>query len=261
MSEFTIGRQDILDALRAGVAEIPWFRAVWSGGSDASGRTDEISDVDLFCIVEDDRVEDGLAAVRRILESVSPIEHEWRLPSPTPFGCEQAFVRLRDTADWHMVDVVMMKAGDDELFLERERHGEPLVLLDRDGLVQPVPLDRERLLQRMKERLPVLRERFAIFNHFAIKAARRGAHADAIHSYVHTTLNPLIELLRMRHCPELFDYGPRYLDRDLPEDQRQIIEELSFVPSIDDLPDWHARAVALFEENLRALDAGEWSLG
>jgi len=34
------------------------------------------------------------------------------------------------------------------------------------------------------------------------------------------TLAPLIELMRIRHCPDRFDFGPRYLDRDLPAELR-----------------------------------------
>ena len=258
--EGRVSRQDILDTLRDGVAKTPWIRAVWSGGSDASGRTDPLSDIDLFLIVEPERVEETFDQLHRILETLSPVEISWRLPSPTPFGCEQEFLRLRDTAPCHMVDVVVMKPDDPELFLERERHGEPMVLLDRDGLAEPTPLDRVKLLERMRERLPVLRARFDLFQNLVTKAAARDARADAIHGFVNATLLPLVELLRMRHCPERYDYGVRYLDRDLPGEIAAEIEELAFPASIEHLERHRARAQEILEENLRAFDEGEWSL-
>ncbi|MEW6073812.1 MAG: nucleotidyltransferase domain-containing protein [Planctomycetota bacterium] len=104
-----ISRSDILAALRAGLAEVEWIRAAWSGGSDASGRTDELSDVDLFVIAAAGRVEAVFGVVHGILERLSPIEVAWRLPSPTPHGCEQEFLRLRDAAAHHMVDLVVME--------------------------------------------------------------------------------------------------------------------------------------------------------
>jgi predicted nucleotidyltransferase len=260
MNQIPVGRSEILDALREGVAKFPWVRAVWSGGSDASGRTDHLSDIDLFVIVEEARIEEAFEALHRILETLSPIEVSWRMPSPTPFGCEQEFLRLRDSEACHMVDLVVMKPGDPEWFLERERHGEPLILLDRDDLARSRPLDREKHLERMRERLPTLTRKFDLFQNLVSKAAARGARADAMHGYLQATLMPLVELLRMRHCPERFDYGLRYLDRDLPPELREVVEGLAFVPSIEELESCRARAQALFDENLRALDAGEWRL-
>ena len=253
-------RQDILDTLLDGVGKIPWILAVWSGGSDASGRTDELSDVDLFVIVEDERVEEAFEVLHAILARLSPIEVAWRMPSPTPFGCEQEFLRLVGTQPCHMVDVVVMKRDDEELFLERERHGAPLVLLDRAGLATPVPLDRAKHLAKLQKRLPVLRKRFDLFQNLVTKAVARGARADAVHTYVNATLGPLVELLRMRHCPERYDYGLRYLDRDLPPELREEVEALALPPSLADVETYRQRAQALLEENLRALDAGEWSL-
>ena len=40
---------------------------------------------------------------------------------------------------------------------------------------------------------------------------------NAMASYLAYSIRPLVELLRMRHCPDRFDYGLRYLDRDLPK--------------------------------------------
>lgn len=260
MSEAPVTRDHIIDALTEGLRALPWVRAAWLGGSDASGRTDRWSDVDLQMIVEDDRVEDAFLAVHAALEALSPIEHLFRIPSPTWHGHEQEFLSLRDAEPWPILDLLVMKLSAPGHFLERERHGEPLVLVDRDGIAGPVPLDREAHLERMRERLPALRAQFGLFQSFVTKAALRGAGADAMAGYFSFTLRPLIELLRMRHCPLLFDYGPRYLDRDLPEGVRVQVEELSFVPSLDRVEEYRARAEALFTETLRALDEGEWHL-
>ncbi|MEW6073813.1 MAG: hypothetical protein AB1726_14635 [Planctomycetota bacterium] len=110
----------------------------------------------------------------------------------------------------------------------------------------------------MRARFPVLRQRFALFQNLVTKAAARGARAEAVWTYFRVTLEPLVELLRMRHCPERFDYGLRYLDRDLPPEVRAEAEALAFPPSIDRIEASRARAAELFAETVRAWEAGEW---
>jgi hypothetical protein len=233
-------------------------RGAWLGGSDASGRTDQWSDIDLQIIVEDGRVEEAYRLVHATIETLSPIEHRYRFPMPTWHGHEQALLKLRDSDPFAVIDLVIIVKSNPDRFLERERHGEPLVLFDHDRLVVPAALDREKHLDKVKRRLESLRSLFALCQGFVSKAALRGAAADAMHSYQAMTFRPLVELLRIRHCPERFDYGARYLDRDLPADVRRVVEGLAYVPSVDRIEEYRARAEVLFQENLRAFDAGEW---
>jgi hypothetical protein len=259
LSDPTITRQAIIEALTAAVEREPCVRAAWLGGSDASGRTDRWSDVDIQLIVEDDRIEEAYACVHAALEALSPIELRHRFPMPTWHGHEQEILKLAASDPWSIVDLVIMAQSHPDRFLERARHGEPLTLLDRDGLVVPAPLDRDAHLTRLRARLATLRVTFPLFQSFVTKAALRGHVADAMHEYQTCTLRPLIELLRMRHCPERFDYGPRYLDRDLPASLREAVEALVFVPTVEAIESFRHRAAALFATQIRELDAGAWS--
>ncbi|MGD8394696.1 MAG: nucleotidyltransferase domain-containing protein [Candidatus Eiseniibacteriota bacterium] len=259
MSEPTITRQTIIEALGAAVEAAPFVRAAWLGGSDATGRTDRWSDIDLQLVAEDDRIEETYACVHDALEGLSPIELRYRFPMPTWHGHEQEILKLAGSDPWSIIDLVIIARSHPDRFLERERHGEPRVLLDRDGLVVPAALDRDAHLARLQARLATLRVTFPLFQSFATKAALRGHTADALQSYQAFTMRPLIELLRMRHCPERFDYGARYLDRDLPEALREEIETLVLVPALEELESRRQRAATLFDAQIRALDAGEWS--
>jgi predicted nucleotidyltransferase len=253
-----VSRQQIIDTLGDSLREVSCIRGAWLGGSDASGRTDEWSDIDLAIIAEDDRIEETYERVHAALETLSPIELSFRFPMPTWHGHEQEILRLRDAGPWAIVDLVIMAKSNPNRFLERERHGEPLILFDHDGLVVPSPLDRAKHLEMVENRVAMLRTRFELFQSLVSKAALRGAGADAIYSYQALTHRPLIELLRIRYCPQRFDYGPRYLDRDLPADLRAQVEELAYVPSVDRIEEYRARVEVLFRENLGALEAGEW---
>lgn len=225
-----IERSAIINALHDTL--VTWLpaRAAWLAGSDASGRTDCLSDIDLQVIVEDRETELCFARVEDALRDLSAIAVSMRLPRPTWHGHEQAFYQLADADPFHMIDMVVMKRSGNSAnrFLEPERHGQPLILFDHDGLIIPTPLDRSANQRRIEDRISELRSRFLLFQPLVTKAILRGHAAEAVHFYHAMTLRPLIELLRIRHCPDRFDFGARYLDRDLPSPLAAEIDRLSF---------------------------------
>jgi predicted nucleotidyltransferase len=249
-----IPRARIIEALRTALADLVGVRAAFLGGSDATGRTDALSDIDLVVIAEDDSVEHVLDGVRAALAALSPIAHRWRLPEPTWHGHAQEFLALRDAAPEHFVDLVVVRRSSPERFLEAERHGEALVLVDRDGLIHPDPLDRAALAARIDQRLATLRARFPLFQTLVTRAVARGFPAEAAVAYQDLTFRPLVELLRIRHCPQRFDYGARYLDRDLPAGLRAQVEGLALPGSLAEVAEFRERAEELFTATLRALD-------
>lgn len=255
-----VSRQAIIDALAEGLERTPLVRAAWLGGSDASGRTDEWSDIDLQIVVPNDAVEKGFGVVHDTLERLSPIRACYRFPTPTWHGHEQEILALERASDCHFVDLVVMREDASDRFLEPERHGAAHVLVDRGGVVRADPFDAAAHAARMAERLPELRVRFALFQNLVTKAVRRGFAADAQATFMSVTIRPLVELLRMRHCPERFDFGLRYLDRDLPSDVTRRVERWVLPASIEDIETFRGEAAALFDRTCRALDAGEWSL-
>ncbi len=261
MTGAILARQRIIDILGEALDGLDYVRSAWLGGSDASGRTDEWSDIDLQIIVEDERVEDAIEALHAALESHSPIARRYRFPEPTWHGHSQEILGLEHADPHHFLDlVVMSRTSAADRFLERERHGEAMVLFDRDGLLATPPMDWEAHRGKMSERLATMRAQFDLYQTIVSKAVRRGHAADAAYGYVAVTLKPLVELLRMRYCPERFDYGLRYLDRDLPPDWHAEVERLAVPPSLEALGEYHARAGEHFAEQLVALDRGDWSL-
>lgn len=255
-----VSRQEIIDAIHAELSGLPWAQAAWLGGSDATGRTDAWSDVDVQVVVEDARQEDTFVAVHRALTRLSPIAHGYRLPEPTWHGHAQEFLSLRDADPCHFVDLVVMLLSTGERMLEPERHGTALVLFDRSGIVSPSRFDRAAHAAKLAKRLAELRETFLLFQNLTTKAVRRGDVADAVQRYHAYTIRPLVELLRMRHCPDRYDFGVRYLDRDLPAELGAEIQHLSLPRSPMELEESREHAETIFREQIRSLDRGEWSL-
>ena len=130
-----IPRQTIIDTLGEALKGADYVLAAALGGSDASGRTDEFSDIDLMTLVEDERVEDVFVLVREALESLSPVDLSFRLPEPAWHGFSQEFYRLANADPNHVVDFAAIKASTppEKRFQEPERHGVAIVLFDRRG--------------------------------------------------------------------------------------------------------------------------------
>ena len=210
-----IGRAEIITTLHTALDRGPAVLAAFLGGSDATGRTDGLSDIDLVVVVEPGAVEATFTAMHIALGALSPISHRWRLPEPTWHGHAQEFLALRDAAPAHFVDVVVEEPTGGERFLDVERHGTPLrpVRPGRDS--HPEPLD-EAASSADRRAAGGPAERFPLFQTLVTRAVRRGFIAEAAVAYQDHAYRPLIELLRIRHCPHRFDYGARYLDRDLP---------------------------------------------
>lgn len=249
-----IARQQIIEALSSHLRGIPWIRAAWLGGSDATDRTDQWSDVDIALIAEDDRVEDAFGEVHEALERLSPADLVYRLPTPTWHGHEQEMIRLRDADPFAIVDLVVMKKTSANRFLEVERHGTAVVLFDHEGLVKPESLDWAAHSEKLRKRLLTLRSHFELGQMEVRKAALRGAAVEAAYLYQVLCIRPLVEVLRMRHCPERFDYGPRYLDRDLPEDVRVALTSLACPPSPCSIAEFQAKSERIFRDTLEHLD-------
>jgi len=260
MEAASVSRQQIIDALREHLEERSDVLAAWLGGSDATGRTDGYSDIDLQLIVRDGTVEEILGAVHQTLETLSPIRIAHRLPEPTWHGHAQEFLQLRDASPHHFIDLLIIQESAPDRFLERERHGTPLILFDRGDYLIPPPLDWSAHHARMVSRFRALRARVSLFQVLVTRAIRRRRGAEAVVTYHSMTLGPLVELLRLRYCPQRFDYGIRYIDRDLPPEWREEIEGLAYPSSPTMLAEFHARAAEHIASQLAAFDRGEWEL-
>ncbi len=250
-------RDDILEALQTSLCEIDLFRSAWLGGSDAMGRADSLSDIDLVCFIPAGGAEDGFGHIERVLGDLALIEDQWRLPSPTWHGGEQTFYQLRGCPDYGLLDVVLTTHAPGFEFFVKERHGTPVVLFDHDGLIEPTTLDRAAHDKRRRQRVEVARGKFALLSHLAGKEARRGRPIDALQFYMELVVHPLVDVLRGVHCPDRFDYNLRYLRDDLPALVCDEFERLVYPSSHEQIAGCTQRASVMMREALRQWDAHE----
>jgi hypothetical protein len=247
-------RQQVIEVLRAALLPLPHVNAAWLGGSDAFGRADELSDVDLQVDVDDGYVAATFGAVEAALAAASPIVARLVMPMPTWHGHAQRFYRLRDTSEFTAVDVVVFERSDPRRYYNQpERHGRPLVLFDRAGVVRPTPLDPAELAATLALAVARIRERLPFTLPQVAKELRRGDALAVLDSYQRYLLRPLVELYRVRHAPARHDFGTRYTCDDLPPEVQATLVELSFVADLDDLAAKLPRAERLLRDLLEEL--------
>jgi hypothetical protein len=246
-----VRREQVIELLHGALLPLPFVNAAWLGGSDAFGRSDELSDVDLQVDVDDGHVAATFGAVEAALAAASPIVARLVMPMPTWHGHAQRFYRLRDTTEFTAVDVVVFRRSDPRRYYNQpERHGRPLVLFDRAGVVRPAPADPAELAATLARRVAGIRERLPFTLPLVAKEVRRGDALAALGAYHHHVLAPVIELYRVRHTPARHDFGTRYTRHDLPAEVHETLVELSFVADLADLAAKLPRAERLLRELL-----------
>jgi hypothetical protein len=241
-------RRRIIKAMVDGLQPLAYVLAGWEGGSVAFGREDELSDIDLNFLLNDaGPTELFYAAVESALKTLSPIV----AMHPQPPG---RYFKLRDSDDFLLVDVCIFRPEDLTECLDAERHGKARPLFDKGAWLQRELSNNASTAANRARRLEAHKAWFSISQGFVRKAILRDQHVEALASYWGYTLKPLVELLRMKYCPPRWDFGMRYLERDLPAPIYSELRRLLFVADPEDLAGHLAEATAWAERLLGELD-------
>ena len=257
----SVNRDAILSALVAALKPLPFVDAMWEGGAAAFDRLDEWSDIDLYIVAADDRVDATFRVVGEALGGLSPIRWKYEPAWPAESGIAQAFYRLEHASEYLLVDLAVLKRSAPDKFLEPELHGRAIFSFNKGDVVKLPSLDVDAFVKKVLERRDRLALRMALFGPFVSKELHRHNWLGALEAYQHIVLDSLIQVLRMRHYPAHYGYNVRYVYFELPRDVVQRLEGLSFVHSPEDIPELSRKAVEWFretvsqvtEENVRSL--------
>ncbi len=240
----------ITDAVCKALRPLPHVFAGWEGGSAAFDLVDEYSDIDLNFLLDDAALVDSLyAVVESALETVSPI-------STTHFEPPGRYYKLRDGGDFLLVDVCIYQPGSLSECLDVDRHGKIRQLFDKGQWLRSETSSVVSQRATRAKRRDDLEEWFSVSQSFVRKAIMRGHEVEALAAFWGYTLKPLVEILRMRYCPARWDFGMRYLQRDLPGPVYDELRGIMFVGESVDLAEKLAKAVAWGERLLRESKPG-----
>jgi len=256
MGDVHVTRDRMLSALRERLQPLEYVHAMWEAGAIAFGRVDQWSDVDLQIVVDDDRVEEAFRVVESALEELSPVDATFRFPEPVWHGHSQAFYRVRDASPYLLLDLVVMKLGNENRFLQFEIHGRPFVYFDKSGVVVPEEFDGAAVSAKIRGRVEGLRARFGMFQVMVTKEIERGNPIEAVAYYHAATLRPLVEMLRTLYAPVRHDFHTRYVYYEFPEAALRRLEPLFFPSDLEDLAAKRREAEVWFEEVAREVGDG-----
>ncbi len=233
----------VIQSIREMVDSASWIVAAWLGGSDATGRTDDLSDIDLQLIVSDEQVEEAFIAVESMLEHNFGVAHRWRVKGPTRLGHPCAVYIPKNVPPHLCLDLIVIPLSSGEWHTQRERHGNAVVLLDRNGLLDnPLPMDLEVHTAGITRRIEYHAASHPIHKEVVGKAISRGNLPEASVLYQLKIMRPLIELMRIEDCPDRFDFEERYLEADLSESNHGLIQDLCMPVSLEDMAKKHRQA-------------------
>ena len=249
-------RERVAATIVATLRDDPAIAAIGEGGAAARGRADEFSDLDLMIVAPVAGAAAIFAIVESALQTIAPITHTWRVEPPGFPDMVQRFYFLADAPRHFAVDCSVITPAGIVAFLERERHGEMIVWFDRDAALTSRPIDAESLARRRAHRLAQLRGAVPVYSMLVDKELERG-HALEAYGFYQVLVRALIELLGMQHRPDRFDFGWRYVERELPPSAQALIARHAFVPDGQSLAPLSASLVDEITGLLDALTAAE----
>ena len=229
----------------------PKIYAAWLEGADALNRVDAYSDIDLWLDVEDSHEEEVISVVRSALETLGEIALEQHIQHPHP-KIKQVFFRLEETSKYFILDLCIQSHSRNLPFTEG---GEPFkTLFDKADVLLTQPFDEVKFRQEVELRAGQLQREFELRQVWVEKEVARGHFLEALHSLHIHVLEPLVELLRLRHVPRKGDYHLKDIIHDLPDDMVKTLEDLYRVTSLEDIEAKKLGAVNLFAQTLAKLE-------
>ena len=260
-SHKTIGREEIIETLVKAFEPLDYVYAMWEGGAIGFGRLDEWSDIDLYVDAQDERIQEVFPVVEQTLESLSPIELKYEVATTPSQGYSQAFYRLRDTSEFLLIDLAVIKHSTEEKFLEPEMHGRALFYFNKNDAVKCPSLNRKKLAEDVKTKLQRIQKRFETFRCFIPKEMNRKNYIDALDLYRGLTLDSLVEVLRIKYKPVHHAFKTRYIHYHLPADVVSRLKDLYFVRNEKDLEKKYHIAEQWFYEAVKEMDFGHVEQG
>jgi hypothetical protein len=257
MNENRLTRDIIIQTLVDALKPLDYVHAFWEGGAAALNRIDEWSDIDLYFVVDDKKVDETFLAVEKALKSLAPIKQKYDVSHPPESGLFQAFYRLEGTSEYLVIDLAVLTRSSPDKFLESEIHGNAVFFFNKSDKVKVPSLDKKSIIEKMLKRLERLRARFDMFNSFVQKEINRGNYLEAMDFYRVLTLASLVDALRMKHSPLHHDFRIRYVHYEIPLEEIEKLKRLFFVKDEKDLQEKYYEGTKWFHEVMSEFDQKE----
>ncbi len=248
LSKKKVTREVIVGTLVDALKPLDYVHALYESGAIAFKRVDEWSDIDLYVVVDDKKVDEAFVAVETALKSLSPIKQKFVIPKlPWP-GVSQAFYKLEQASEYLLLDLAVIRLSGPEKFLEPQIHGKAIFYFNKSKKIAVPILNKEDLTKKLQQKLVWLTDRFAMLNIYVQKEINRGNYLEALVLYYSITLGSIVDLLRIKYNPFHYDFKTRYVQYELPKHIIGKLERLYFVKDRKDLLKKYCEATNWFKE-------------
>jgi predicted nucleotidyltransferase len=224
-------KTQILEALHQALEKEEKIVSAWVGGSTATGYEDEISDIDIVAICESPEL--VFQKAESTLLSRWKIQQIWKVEDSIFKGFQQKFYILEKTHETFYVDFgvfVSLSPEDYQEQYNKARHGTPVVLFDKTGILKEA--SRNPKMVSPPDYGENFMARFEVLYRTFLKESLRGKFIDS-HLFYSRLVLMLIQLMRAQHSPQRFDFGFRYIERDLPAAEAHLINELLRISDLE----------------------------
>jgi hypothetical protein len=256
-----LNRENIIRLLTETLKPLNYIHAFWEGGAAAFNRIDKWSDIDIYLVVDEDKVKETFSAVEEALKSLTQIKQKYNVKQTSWPGVYQAFYRLEKTSEYLIIDLAVLTENAPDKLLEPEIHGKAVFSFNKSGKVKIPSLNKKAFEEKICEKLEKLDARYRMFSNFVQKEINRCNHIEAAYLYYHLTLDMLVDVLRIRYSPLHFDFKTRYIHYELPPKVVERLKQLYFVQDKSDLQrkyleanEWFTKAIVEIDKD-RLLDS------
>ncbi len=233
MQAMSFDRDELIRIIADTARSEPQILGLWEGGSAAFGRLDALSDADLHVVAAAGQVECAIAAMRRALSDRWSIAREYQRAYE---GKAEFFWQLDGAPPLNFVDMVFEDCPQDGISIDRGHHPSPLVHVNKSDCIaiRSEPDDERRA--RLQKRVSHIAEfHWDLKIELIRKHIQRGNTLHAFQEYQARLIGPLVELLRIKHCPERSGHRLAYIQWDLPSEIAVRLEPLVMVSTLSDL--------------------------
>ncbi|RJP62535.1 MAG: hypothetical protein C4543_01765 [Ignavibacteriales bacterium] len=228
-------RLDLVNILKPWVYAHPSIIAAWEGGSAATNRMDEFSDLDLSIVAIDDQIEVIFADLESFMKKHFTILRKYRVPEPAWHGVSQCFYQIDKVTPHIYLDIAVIKESQPDKLMEKDRHGLATLWFDRKNIYNPTPSQAKDIIERGKKLFSsVIHTDFIIIIEIE-KGITRGHFIDVFPTYFSFISRHIAIMMNLKYRPEKADFGLRYgrIDYDLSD--VKLIEEAMKVATIEQL--------------------------
>lgn len=228
-------RNDLVNIMKPWAIENPSIIAAWEGGSAATNRMDQFSDLDLSLIVKDDCVETVFTDLESFLLKHFTIINQYRVPEPAWHGVSQCFYHIDQVEPFIYLDIAVIKESHPEKLMEQDRHGIAKVWFDKNHVYDPTPSTLKDVINRGKTMyFSVTQTDFLIITEVE-KGIARNHFMDVFPTYYSFISRHLSVMLNLTYRPEKVDFGLRYARLDYKKRDSDLIDRSLKVSTITEL--------------------------